>query len=206
MSGPLPDRLAFLTARPFAHRGLHGRGAAGQAVSENGMAAFDAAIIGGFGIECDVRASRDGVAFVFHDASLARMTGETAQLADRTAAQLDRVFLPDGGTVPRLRHLLTRIGTDTPLLVEIKTDGGPIARLCQSIAHDLADHRPAPIAVMAFDPNAVHWFARHAPHVLRGLVVTQQGKGRWRGRIERALALWRAKPDFIACDIRDLPS
>jgi glycerophosphoryl diester phosphodiesterase len=26
------------------------------------------------------------------------------------------------------------------------------------------------------------------------------------GAIERALALWMSKPDFLACDIRDLPS
>ena len=29
------------------------------------MAAFDAAIAAGHGIECDVRTSRDGVAFIF---------------------------------------------------------------------------------------------------------------------------------------------
>src|ERR1700755_2171791 len=59
------DRLAFLRHTPFAHRGLHGRGA-----PENSRAAIDAAIATGHGIEIDVRLSRDGESFVFHDATL----------------------------------------------------------------------------------------------------------------------------------------
>jgi hypothetical protein len=41
--------------------------------------------------------------------------------------------------------------------------------------------------------------------VLRGLVVTEQKKG-LRGWVERPLALWRSDADFLAYDIRDLPS
>ncbi len=58
---------------------------------------------------------------------------------------------------------------------------------------------------MSFNPNIGHWFAKNAPDVLRGLVATEQGKG-WRGRLERPLALWRSRADFLAYDIRDLPS
>ena len=58
---------------------------------------------------------------------------------------------------------------------------------------------------MSFNPEVGHWFARHAPERLRGLVVTEQGR-RWRGWLERRLALWRSKADFLAYDIRDLPS
>ena len=65
---PVPSHLAFLKAQPFAHRGLHG----GDVV-ENSMGAFAAAIAEKHGIECDVRASADGVAFVFHDATLAEI-------------------------------------------------------------------------------------------------------------------------------------
>jgi hypothetical protein len=67
---PAPEaaRVAFLRARPFAHRGLHGPG-----VLENSRAAFTAAVDGGFGIELDVQASREGEAFVFHDSELDRL-------------------------------------------------------------------------------------------------------------------------------------
>ncbi|WP_366941053.1 glycerophosphodiester phosphodiesterase family protein [Sphingobium sp.] len=198
MSARKPD---FPTDRPFAHRGLHGPG-----VSENGMAAFNAAIAGGHGIECDVRVSRDGVAFVFHDATLARMAGRDEAVAALDAATLDGVTLPDGGAIPRLSALLARCGGQTPLLVEIKADGRQVEALCRAVARDLDTWPGAPVAVMSFNPYAVRWFRRQRVGQVRGLVITQQGKGWLRGKIERALALWLAKPDFVACDIRDLPS
>ena len=52
----------------------------------------------------------------------------------------------------------------------------------------------------------MYWFARHRSRIVRGLVVSQQdGKG-WRAVLQHRLALWVARPDFVACDIRDLPS
>ena len=63
-----------------------------------------------------------------------------------------------------------------------------------------------PVAVMSFDPRAVGWFARHAPHIVRGLVVTEEGRRTLSGRFRRHLSLWQAKPEFLAYDVRDLPS
>lgn len=170
------------------------------------MAAFDAAIAAGWGIECDVRLSRDGHAIVFHDATLARLTDRPERVSDLSAAELDTMALPDGLAPPRLAALLERCGGSTPLLVEIKLDGRRAGPLCAAVAADLGDHPGAPVAVMSFNPLVPWWFARHAPQVIRGLVVTQRNKGKWRGRPSRALALWLARPDFIACDVRDLPS
>lgn len=175
-------------------------------LSENGMAAFDAAIAGGFGIECDVRASRDGVAFVFHDAALVRMAGRDEAVAALDAATLDQITLPDGGAIPRLSALLARSGDHTPLLVEIKAEGRRVEAVCGAVARDLAAWPGAPVAIMSFNPWAMRWFLRQRVGQVNGLVLTQQGKGRLRGSIERALALWLSKPDFLACDIRDLPS
>ncbi len=191
----------FLTARPFAHRGLHGGGA-----SENGIAAFRAAIAAGHGIECDVRMSRDGVAFVFHDGDLHRMTGQQGAIADQDAAQLDRARLPDGGDVPRLSDVLALCRGMTPLLVEIKTDGRPVAGVAGAVARELDAWPDASLAIMAFNPLLLRWFAHHRPRQVRGLVVSQQNKGPMRGWVERTLALWLGRPDFLACDIRDLPS
>ena len=67
-------RLAWLTARPIAHRGLHARDA-GRI--ENSPAAARAAIEHGFAIECDVQLSADGEAMVFHDFRLDRLTAES---------------------------------------------------------------------------------------------------------------------------------
>src|SRR5437879_8039104 len=75
------DRAA-LGARPFAHRGLHGGGRI-----ENSRAAFIHAIEAGFGIELDVQLSGDGVAMVFHDYQLDRLTEESGDVAARSASE-----------------------------------------------------------------------------------------------------------------------
>jgi glycerophosphoryl diester phosphodiesterase len=170
------------------------------------MAAFRAAIAAGYGIECDVRVSRDGVPFVFHDADLRRMAGREEVMAKLDAAMLDDVRLPDGGAVPRLAALLELCCDRTPLLVEIKAEGSHVRALCQAVADTVARHETVPVAIMSFNPHVVRWFARQRCGQLRGLVVTQQGKGRLRAAVEQALALWIARPDFLACDIRDLPT
>ena len=56
------DRSAFL--KPIAHRGLHD---AAKGVVENTVAAFEAAIAKGYGIECDVRPAGCATPMVFHD-------------------------------------------------------------------------------------------------------------------------------------------
>ena len=41
---------------------------------------------------------------------------------------------------------------------------------------------------------------------VRGLVVTEDGAKTLAGMVKRRLSLWHARPDFLAYDIRDLPS
>lgn len=167
------------------------------------MAAFHAAIALGLGIECDVQLSRDGVPFVFHDTSLMRMTGHPGTLAECASADIDMLRLPDGGAIPRLARLLD-VCAQTPLLVEIKARGRNVVPICAAVA-DAIDGRDQPVAVMSFHPLAMRWFARHRPGVLRGLVNSSQDKTHLHAIVGRTLALWLANPDFLACDIRDLP-
>jgi glycerophosphoryl diester phosphodiesterase len=194
------NRLRALIARPFAHRGLHGPGRI-----ENSRAAFDAAIAAGNGIELDVQASADDQAMVFHDYDLERLTEAAGGVRTLGAAELGRIRLKNTEEmIPTLTEVLGLVAGKAGVLIEVKSpDRHPVA-LSRTVAAALAGYNGA-VAVMSFNPEVGHWFARHAPGVLRGLVVTEQGKG-WRGFFERWLALWRARPDFIAYDIRDLPS
>lgn len=200
----LPSRQAELErlgAVPFAHRGLHG-----GALVENSGGAIAAAVARGFGIELDVQLSRDGEAMVFHDYELDRLTVEQGPVAARTAAELQAIRLYIGNEVmPRLGEALRMIDGRVPLLVELKSPDRRVAVLCRAVADALAGYC-GPVGVMSFNPEVGAWFARRAPGLLRGLVVTEQGRRGWRGRIERPLALWRAQADFLAYDIRDLPS
>jgi glycerophosphoryl diester phosphodiesterase len=160
----------------------------------------------GFGVELDVQLSRDGEAMVFHDYQLDRLTAGKGPVAARTAAELQSLRLNlCGERMPRLTEALSIVGGRQPLLIEVKSPHRQVARLCAAVARALAGYRGA-VAAMSFNPEVGAWFGRHAPDTLRGLVVTESGNRGLRGRIARPLALWRARADFLAYDIRDLPS
>lgn len=190
-----------MTALPYAHRGLHGEGRL-----ENSRGAFEAAIARGHGIELDVQESSDGRAMVFHDRILDRLTRETGPVAARTAAELEQVRLAGiDETIPTLNGILALIAGRVPLLIEVKAPQRRVARLCGSVRDALRHYRGI-VGVMSFNPEVSRWFAANAPELLRGLVVTEEGKKGRRGGAERFLALLRARPQFLAYDIRDFPS
>lgn len=201
---PAPDaaRVDWLVGTMFAHRGLHGAG-----VPENSPAAFAAALSRGFGIECDIQRSGDGQAMVFHDWELDRLTGESGAVARRSAAQLGALALAGGEEgIPTLRQVLDQVAGQVPLLIEIKSrrEIKPNA-VCLAVRRVLEGYR-GPHAVMSFDPRVARWFFAHSPATVRGLVVTEENARGLRGRLRRHLALWHGRPDFLAYDVRDLPS
>ena len=199
---PLPARVSWLHGVTYAHRGLHGAG-----LPENAPAAFAAAIAAGYGIECDIQRSSDGMAMVFHDWDLDRLTTESGALIERSATQLGQIRIAGGDdTIPTLRQLLDQIAGRVPLLIEIKARPSTrIPAICLAVRRMLEGYR-GPVAVMSFDPRVPRWFARHSPHVVRGLVMMEEGNRTVFGRTRRHMMLWRAKPDFLAYDVADLPS
>ena len=197
-----PPRAAWLRGVTYAHRGLHGQGR-----SENSPSAFAAAIEACLGIECDVQRTADGRALVFHDWELDRLTGQTGPVAARSVAELTRVALRGTAeTIPTLRDLLELVAGRAPLLIELKSRRDrPISPLCRAVLRDLEGYR-GPHAVMSFDPRVGHWFASHSPETVRGLVVSEANARTLGAAIRRRLALWRSRADFLAYDVRDLPS
>ena len=198
---PDPARVMFLKGQPYTHRGLHGDG-----ILENSPAAFDAAIKQGHGIECDVQAAADGRAFVFHDFELERLTDHTGQVASKHADELDQIQLKDGhGKIPRLRETLAQVAGQVPILIELKSNDTRVGPLCLSVRRALEGYG-GKAAIMSFNPLVSAWFRKNASHIVRGLVVTEEGGRNLKGRIMRHQSLWTAKPDFLAYDVRDLPS
>ena len=173
---------------------------------ENSRAAFEGALREGHGIELDVQASAFGFAFVFHDEKLDRLTAETGYMREREAEDIVRIGLRGSGeTIPELAEILRLVGGRRPLLIEVKARGPEYHQLCHSVAAALHGY-DGPVGVMSFDPRVGHWFARHFPAFLRGLVVTEEGKGGLKGGIERLFSLLWSRADFLAYDIRNLPS
>lgn len=199
---PDPARVGWLRGVTYAHRGLYGQGRV-----ENSPAAFAAAIEAGLGIECDVQGTADGGVAVFHDWDLDRLTDESGPVAGRTSAQLAQLRLRGStDTIPSLADLLALVAGRAPLLVELKSRRDlPLEPFCRAVRDGLAGYRGLH-AVMSFDPRVGGWFARHAPATVHGLVVSESFDPRWRGTLQRRIALWRARPDFLAYDVRDLPS
>jgi glycerophosphoryl diester phosphodiesterase len=210
MPPPLPS--SFL-ARPIAHRGLHDR-AAGRI--ENSLAAFDAAVAAGYGIELDVQLAADGRAVVFHDATLERLTGETGPVRERSAAELRRIALGGSGeTIPTLSATLARVAGRVPLLIELKDQTGDLGpsdgRLEAAVVRDLDGYRGA-VALMSFNPWVVATLSRLAPDVPRGLTTDAFAADAWPGvSPDRLAALRRIDTDaagaaFVSHDRRDLGS
>ena len=84
----------------FAHRG------GALEAPENTMAAFGHAVDLGYRyIETDIQATRDGVAVVFHDDDLIRLTGRPEAVADLSWDDLKHVRVA-GEPIPRLDELL----------------------------------------------------------------------------------------------------
>jgi len=114
----LPSTEALKTCRIISHRGEHDN----KTVLENTLSAFDAAVEHGvWGIECDVRWTRDLVPVVFHDADLLRLFN-SADVVGRTEFGQLRENFPQ---IPTLNEVLTRYGRSMHLMVEIKTETYP---------------------------------------------------------------------------------
>jgi glycerophosphoryl diester phosphodiesterase len=199
---PAPGRVDWIRGATFAHRGLHGINA-----PENSTVAFANAIERDFGIECDVQRSSDGLPVVFHDWELDRLTPERGLVRSRTMETLRKVPLTGStATIPSLAETLQQVGGRVPLLIEVKSKRElRVSAFCRAIRAALEGYR-GQVAVMSFDPRVGYWFRRHAPHLPRGLVVTEENARTLSGGVRRHLALWQARPDFLAYDIRDLPS
>lgn len=192
----------WLTRWEYAHRGLHREG-----VPENSLAAAEGAIAAGMGIECDIQRSRDNHPIVFHDWDLALLTGEDGDTGTCDAGALETLSLHGTDQRPvRLERFLQVIAGRVPVLIEIKSRPGyDVDRSCLCVSRVLAgyagDH-----AVMSFDPRVARWFRRHAPQTPCGLVMREDGYGHTQRGWQRRLALWIARPDFLAYHIAALPS
>lgn len=199
---PDPRKIGWIGEHDYAHRGLHGAG-----VPENSRAAFAAAVAAGHGIELDVQRSSDGQPVVFHDDTLDRLTAQTGPVARLSTAQLGAIALAGTAeTIPTLRQVLAAVNGRVPVLIEIKSDrGSRVAAQCLAVRRVLEGYT-GPHAVMSFDPRVSRWYWQNSPHTVRGLVVSEGEDRALPGKLRRHRALWHARPDFLAYDVRDLPS
>ncbi len=150
----------------YAHRGLHN-----DTIPENSLAAFERACERGCGIELDVQLSRDGVVMVFHDYTLARMTGAEGKLRGRDARELQALRLKDTDqTIPTLARALDLVDGRVPLLVELKGESLDTS-LCEKAA-DLLRAYKGSYCIESFNPLLLRRMMRCLPDAYYGLLYT----------------------------------
>ena len=195
----VPD---WLTEWEYAHRGLHGDG-----VPENSLQGARLAIARGMGIECDIQRSADDWPMVFHDWDIDRLTSDMGEFEQRTKDELQEIsYRESEERIATLAGLLELVDGQVPLLIEIKSKRGyDVARTCLAVSSQLADYS-GPHAVMSFDPRVARWFRKQSPGTCAGLVMREDEHGYTQQAWQRRLALWLAKPDFLAYHIAALPS
>ncbi len=189
----------------YAHRGLHGNG-----IPENSMAAFRAALEGGFGVELDLHLLKDGSLAVFHDGSLLRMTGREGRPEDLTAADLENYPL-DGTaeTIPLFSQVLDLFAGKAPLIVELKPVGSNHGALCAAACQMLDGYKGA-YCLESFDPRCIHWLRKHRPDLVRGQLSEDFVRNPksplplvMKFLLTHLLELFLIRPDFVAYKFAD---
>lgn len=184
----------------YAHRGLHN-----DQRPENSMAAFRAALEGGYGIELDLHLLKDGTLAVIHDSDLRRVTGQEGRVEDLTAGDLTNYpLMGTTETIPQFRQVLDLFAGKAPLIVELKSAGGNAARLTETACAMLAEY-DGPYCIESFDPSCIRWLWKHRPDIIRGQLADNSLGNRntpypWIVRFVTTFYLenFLTCPDFIA--------
>src|SRR5712692_10241359 len=180
--GPMPG-FGWPVARPVAHRGLHD---AEKGVIENTPAAFEAAIAGHYGIECDLQVAADGEAMVHHDDALGRLTEGSERLDAMTTSDLKRIaFKATADRMITLGELCDLVAGRTPLVIELKSRFDRDRRLVLRAAAVLSGYRGA-AAVMSSDPGQIAALREIAPRLPRGVVAERSTRHGERDRLPAA--------------------
>lgn len=193
------EGLKGLQGWSYAHRGLHGNG-----IPENSIAAFRAALDGGYGIELDVHLLKDGNLAVMHDSDLLRTTGCTGKMEDLTTADLENYRLEGTDqTIPEFRQVLELYAGKAPLVVELKVGNNNYAALTEA-ACQMMDSYKGVYCMESFDPRCLLWLKKHRPDIIRGQLSENYFATKSKLPfilkliLSKNLGNFLTKPDFIA--------
>ena len=207
----------------YAHRGLHDN--TSQA-PENSMAAFKKAVEGGYGIECDVQLTKDGVPVIFHDFTLARVArynegfseegvhnpdgsiGVAGKVIDYTYQELQQFhLLSSDEKIPRFEDFIRMVDGRVPLIVELKIELKDIS-VCSKVNDILKDYKGV-YCIESFNPLGVYWYRKNRPDVMRGQLSDEFHKDKpaeFSGVLyfvlTHLLFNFLSRPDFIAFNCR----
>lgn len=155
---PTPPVSTLTACRLIAHRGEHDN----RTVLENSLAAFQCAADAGlWGVELDVRWTRDLVPVVFHDPDLNRLFSRSERIDRLSFRQLRACAQP----IPSLREVVERFGKRLHLMIEIKRgEWADIRNQSRTLREALAPLRPVvDYHLMVLDPTIMAPLSGLAP-------------------------------------------
>lgn len=196
--------MANLRGWYYAHRGLHD-----DALPENSLGAFRAAVEHGFGAELDVHLLADGQLAVIHDSDLKRVTGREGCVENLTGADLgDYRLMGTEETIPLFREVLKVFDGRAPLIVEIKVHGDNYAAVTEATCDMLANYKGV-YCLESFDPRAIRWLRENRPELIRGQLTENYFRTKpatspvlW-FIMRHQLANFLTRPDFVAYRFTD---
>ncbi len=189
----------------YAHRGLYAEGR-----PENSMAAFEAALQHGYGIELDVHLTKDGELAVIHDYDLDRCTGQPGKVEKLTLAKLQQYRLEGTEeTIPTLGQVLHLYDGKAPLIIELKASvDGNFAQLTDRVMAELENYSGV-YCLESFDPRCLKHLKKNYPQVIRGQLSDNYMKSKphfpWYLRLVMTYLLgnFMFQPDFVAYKFAD---
>lgn len=190
------DIRRFATYK-YAHRGLHGGG-----VAENSLTAFRLAAEAGFGIELDVRLTKDSEAVVFHDATLDRVTGFSGRVIDFESAELKTMKLSETeDTIPLFSEVLSLVAGRVPILVELKEEPGD--RGVAKRALEILSEYEGEYIIESFNPLTLGDIRKENPEILTGILSTNYLKEKKYRKplyfaVQTFLTNILCRPDFVS--------
>jgi len=157
---PVPDWGRLQACRIISHRGSYDN----RQILENTLAAFDrVAGAGIWGIEMDIRWTRDLVPVIYHDNDLDRLYGRRQSLASLTHAELKKSC----PAIPSLTEVVSRYGKKFHLMIEIKQQSWPAPRVQEQRLMEVLQPLD-PILdyhLLALNPAVLQHFHRLPPRV-----------------------------------------
>lgn len=200
---------SFLKSVPIAHRGYHAEG-----IPENTLFSAENAIRHGYGIELDIRATKDGQVIVFHDEYAQRLLGLPGRIGEYTYDDIKDIDVlgVKGAHVPLFSEFLRFVDGRAPLLIELKACFGS-----KSFLQDVVDMLHAykgEFVIQTFNCFYLMKLKKIAPEFIRGQLITKDlSEMPYENLKDKAGYFivwlfgftrfnWISRPDFYNIDIR----
>lgn len=179
----------------YTHRGYHLKD---KSIYENTLESFQKSIDYGYGIELDVRLSKDGLVYVYHDPTLKRLFNENVRFDALNSDEIDQLNLGKS-KIPRFTQVLELVNGQVDLIVELK-DGKGYKELSRQVVEYL-DAYKGDFVIESFDPRIVLWFRIFKPEYTRGFLIMKSEKY----KTPKLARVWihlflnfLTRPDFVA--------